>query len=350
MSLSAVLDVRRPGFRLDAALEITAGEVCALLGPNGAGKTTAVRALAGLDRLTAGRVTAEGMVLEDVDSGVRLPPQRRPLGVVFQDDLLFPHLSALDNVAFGPRVQGVERRLARARAGAWLERLGLGSRTHARPRNLSGGEARRVSLARALVLDARVLLLDEPLAALDAATVLAVRTELGRHLRAHPGATLLVTHDPVDMLTLADRLVVMEGGRVVQQGDPAEVARAPRTQFAARLVGLNLHRGRVDGRAVRLDGGAALAVATPAVGEVLVAFAPAAVSLHRARPEGSLRQTWPARVVGLEPYGESARVSLDAPPGLRADVTLASAHELALRPDASVWVAVDATQVRVYPP
>ncbi len=350
MSLSALLDVRRPGFRLDAALEIAAGEVCALLGPNGAGKTTAVRALAGLDRLTAGHVTADGMVLEDVEADVRLPPQRRPLGVVFQDDLLFPHLSALDNVAFGPWVQGVERRLARARAGAWLERLGLGGRTDARPRDLSGGEARRVSLARALVLGAPVLLLDEPLAALDAAAVLAVRTELGRHLSTHAGATLLVTHDPADILVLADRLVVLEGGRVVQQGDPAEVTRAPRTQFVARLVGLNLHLGRADGTGVHLDNGAALTVTTRAVGDVLVAFPPAAVSLHRAVPGGASRHTWPARVVGLEPYGDTMRVSLDAPPGVRADVTLASAHELQLRPDAPVEVAVDATQVRAYPP
>ncbi len=350
MSLSAVLDVRRPGFRLDAALEIAAGEVLALLGPNGAGKTTTVRALAGLDRLTAGHVTADGMVLEHVGHGVRLPPQRRPLGVVFQDDLLFPHLNALDNVAFGPWVQGAERRLARARAGAWLERLGLGGRTHARPRDLSGGEARRVSLARALVLDAPVLLLDEPLAALDAATVLAVRAELGRHLGAHAGATLLVTHDPADMLVLADRLVVLEGGRVVQQGNPAEVARAPRTQFVARLVGLNLHRGRADGSAVHLGGGVTLTVATAMAGDVLVAFAPAAVSLHHALPAGSSRDSWPARVVGLEPYGDTVRVSLDAPPAVRADVTLAAAHELQLRPDAPVEVAVDAAQVRAYPP
>jgi molybdate transport system ATP-binding protein len=227
--MSADFGVRRGDFTLDLGLEIAAGQVVALLGPNGAGKSTALRALAGLLRITSGQITVGGRVVADAASGIHRAPHERPIGVVFQDYLLFPHLTVLDNVAFGSLVRGLDRAEARRRAAVWLDRVGIADLANAKPRTVSGGQAQRVALARALATEPRLLLLDEPLAALDAKTHLLVRTEVRRHLGSFPGATLLVTHDPIDASVLADWLVVIEHGRVVQQGPPLDVARRPRT-------------------------------------------------------------------------------------------------------------------------
>jgi molybdate transport system ATP-binding protein len=231
-SLRARLVVRRPAFTLDVDLDAAAGEVIALLGPNGAGKSTALRALAGLTPLAAGgEVTLAGRALH------RLPPERRPVGMVFPDYLLFPHLSALDNVAFGPRCAGLRRAAARRRAADWLDRVGLRDHARQRPAALSGGQAQRVALARALAREPRLLLLDEPLAALDASTRMEIRAQLGRHLTDFPGVAVLVTHDALDARELADRVVVIEAGRVVQHGSFARLAAEPRSPYVARLVG-----------------------------------------------------------------------------------------------------------------
>jgi len=346
MSLHAHLVVRRDRFTLDIELTVGAGEVVALLGPNGAGKTTALRALAGLTSLDAGEVRLGDEVLEG--AGVWVPPERRPVGVVFQDYLLFPHLTALDNVAFGPRCAGASRREARTTAAALLERVGIGELAAVKPRRLSGGQAQRVALARALAVDPRLLLLDEPLAALDAQTRPAVRSELRRQLADFAGAALLVSHDPLDAMVLADRLVVIEAGRVVQTGDPADVARRPRTPYVARLVGLNLLRGVADGHQVRLGAGTVV-TAEPASGEVFVAFRPAAVAVYRTRPDGSPRNVWPGTVEGVEPYGDAYRVQVGGQVPVTADVSAAAVAELALVDGQDVWVAVKAAEVEVYP-
>ncbi|MFI7250090.1 ABC transporter ATP-binding protein [Micromonospora chalcea] len=346
--LDAHLVAERDGFTLDVRLSVAAGEVVALLGPNGAGKTTALRVLAGLHPLTAGHLTLDGADLDRPDRRMWTPPERRPVGVVFQDYLLFPHLSALDNVAFGPRRRGADKRAARARAQAWLDRVGLGDQARRRPRQLSGGQAQRVALARALAVDPALLLLDEPLAALDARTRLDTRAELQRHLGAHPGATLLVTHDPLDALVLADRLVIVEHGRVVQEGDAATVTARPRTDYVARLVGLNLHRGRADGHTVTV-GELALTTADTVHGDVFVAYPPAAVALHPSRPEGSPRNVWAATVTGMQRHGDNLRVQLAGPVEVAADVTPAAAAHLGLIPGRPVWAAVKAAETRAYP-
>ncbi len=346
--LDAHLVTDRGAFHLDVRLRIAAGEVVALLGPNGAGKSTALRTLAGLHPLAAGHLTLGGVDLDRPERRVWTAPERRPVGVVFQDYLLFPHLSALDNVAFGPRRQGADRRTARARAQGWLDRVGLGGRARDKPRQLSGGQAQRVALARALAVEPTLLLLDEPLAALDARTRLDTRAELQRHLGEHPGATLLVTHDPLDALVLADRLVIIEHGRVVQEGDAATVTARPRTDYVARLVGLNLHRGRADGHTVAV-GGLTLTAADTVHGEAFVAFPPAAVALHPTCPDGSPRNVWAATVVGVQRHGDNLRVQLDGPVAVAADVTPAAAAHLGLRPGQSVWAAVKAAETRAYP-
>ncbi|MDG4831983.1 ABC transporter ATP-binding protein [Solwaraspora sp. WMMD1047] len=347
--LDARLTVDRGEFRLDVPLTIAAGEVVALLGPNGAGKTTALRALAGLQPLTAGHVTLAGADLDRPGSRAFTPAERRPIGVVFQDYLLFPHLSALDNVAFGPRRHGVDRRRARDRAAGWLDRVGLTEHARRRPPQLSGGQAQRVALARALAVDPALLLLDEPLAALDARTRLDTRAQLHRHLTDHPGATLLVTHDPLDALVLADRLVIIEDGRVVQEGDAATVTARPRTDYVARLVGLNLYRGRADRHRVTLDSGLTLTVADPTDGEVFVAFPPSAVALHATRPDGSPRNTWPATIAGIQRHGDNLRIQVTGPITAAADVTPAAASQLNLLPGQPVWAAVKAAETRAYP-
>ncbi|MFZ4155034.1 ABC transporter ATP-binding protein [Streptomyces pseudogriseolus] len=342
--LDAHLVVERGSFRLDIALTAAPGDVVALLGPNGAGKTTALRALAGLAPLSAGHLRLDGTDL------ARTPPESRPVGLVFQDYLLFPHLTALDNVAFGPRCRGVGKSEARAGAAAWLERMGLAEHAGAKPKRLSGGQAQRVALARALATDPRLLLLDEPLAALDARTRLEVRAQLRRHLADFAAVAVLVTHDPLDAMVLADRLVVVEHGRVVQEGAPADIARHPRTEYIAQLVGLNLYRGRADGHTVRLDAGPEVSTTEDLSGPAFVAFPPGAVTLYRDRPTGSsARNLWRCEVAGLESHGDQIRVELTGELPLAADLTAVAVAELGLHPGAPVWAAVKATQTHAYP-
>ena len=350
--LDAHLVVRHPdGFALDLRLDVPAGAVVALLGPNGAGKTTALRTVAGLIPLQDGVIRQGSVAWDDPRAGVFVPAYRRRVGVVFQDYLLFPHLSVVDNVAFALRCRGMPRSAARRTAIQWLGRVGLADLASRRPRALSGGQAQRVALARALAGDPGLLLLDEPLSALDAETKVQVRTQLRRHLADFPGAVLVVTHDPLDAMLLADRLVVIEQGRVTQQGTPAEVARRPRTRYVARLVGLNLLRGRVEGSGIRLPNGASVAVADLGglTGEVMVAFRPAAVSIHRERPHGSPRNVWAGTVSSVEPYGGTVRVGIAGPVPLTAEVSPAAVAELRLSMGERVFVAVKATEIDVYP-
>ena len=275
--------------------------------------------------------------------------ERRPIGVVFQDYLLFPHLSALENVAFGLRARGLPKAEARRRAAGWLERVGLAAHAAARPRALSGGQAQRVALARAMAGDPRLLLLDEPLAALDAATRTEVRRDLRRHLASFDGTRLLVTHDPFEALVLADRLVVLEDGRVTQTGSPAEVSGRPRSRYVAELVGVNLYRGRAEGASIELEGGGRLVAADGHRGQVFAAVHPHAVALHRRPPEGTPRNIWPGTADALEVVGDRVRVRMSGTVPIVAEVTPAAASELRLADGGPVWATVKATEVTVYP-
>jgi molybdate transport system ATP-binding protein len=322
--------------------------VLAVLGPNGAGKSTLLRVLAGLLPPDDGRVVVGPDVWDDVAADVHVPPHDRRLGMVFQDHLLFPHLSVTENVAFGLRTRGVRRAPARATAREWLARVGIVELGDRRPGQLSGGQAQRAALARALVGDPAVLLLDEPLSSLDARTRLTVRAELRRHLAEYAGSTVLVTHDPVDAMALADRVVVVEDGRVVQAGTPADVSRHPRTDYVARLVGLALLPGTGEGTTVRLDGGGAVAVAEETAGPVFVAVRPESVALYLARPDGSPRNVWPAVLVSATPHGSTVRCELDGEVPLVSDVTATAFAELGLAPGSPVWATVKASEVAVY--
>ena len=350
-TLDAHVLARRGAFELDAEIRAAPAEVLAVLGPNGAGKSTLLRALAGLTPLAGGHVRLGGRVLDDDAAGIHTPPEHRGIGMVFQDYLLFPHLSALDNVAYGLRAQGLRRAAARRAAAPWLDRVGLADRSALRPRQLSGGQAQRVALARALALAPELLLLDEPLAALDAGTRLSLRTDLRRHLTSYGGPAVVVTHDAVEAMVLADRLVVLERGRIVQQGRPADVARHPRTDYVASLVGVNLYRGTARAGRVAVTGGGTLVTADrTADGPVYVALRPSAVALHRQPPTpGSPRNTWTGTVSALESVGDRVRVSVAGSLSVFADVTPAAAAELRLAAAAEVWVTVKAAELTVYP-
>lgn len=354
--LDARIEIRLGELDLAVDLAVADGEIVALLGPNGAGKTTIVRSLAGLTPIDAGKVVLDGRVLDDPSAGDWVSTEERSIGVVFQEHLLFPRMSALENVAFGLRARGVERRTAQRRAEEWLARLDVDLYRHERPSALSGGQAQRVALARALAIDPRLLLLDEPLAALDASTRSHVRAELRRHLRTFDGSRLLVTHDPIDALVLADRLVVVEHGRVTQTGTAADVTARPATDYVADLVGINLLRGRLtDATTVVLPTAGRLTVAPRAVdgadsmgGEVAVSIRPQAIALHRDEPGGSPRNVWRAPIADLEPGRDRLRVTLGGPVPLTAEITVAAAATLGLRPGDEIWASVKAVDVTVY--
>ena len=345
--LDAHVVVRRPTHTLDVRLTARPGDVVAVIGPNGAGKSTFVRALAGAVPLDDGQVTCDGETWECPGSP-RLDARHRHVGMVFQQGLLFPHLTALQNVAYGPRSRGSRRRPAEASAREWLVRLGIGELADRRPAQLSGGQAQRVAVARALAARPRLLLLDEPLSALDVGVAMALRIELARHLADFDGVSVLVTHDALDAMTVANRVLVIEDGHVAQEGTPAEVAQRPATDHVARLVGLNVLRGTAGGTSIRLSDGATLVSTTPSRGAVSACFPPSAVTLTVGEPTGSARNRWPGTVTSVAPHGSAVRVHVDAAGGLIADVTPASSAQLRLAPGAAVWATVKATEISVY--
>jgi molybdate transport system ATP-binding protein len=349
VTLDAVVDVRRGAFELDAAFTVADGETLVVLGPNGSGKTTLLRALAGLTPLRAGRITLDGLTLDDPAGGGHVPAESRPVGVVFQDYLLFPHLTVLENIAFGLRCRGRPRREATAEAERWAERLDVGAQARLRPPALSGGQAQRVALARALAVEPRLLLLDEPLSALDVSARARIRSDLRRELSQHRGMRVVVTHDPVEAAALGDRLLVLEAGRVVQCGTPADVTARPRSRYAADLAGVNLLRGRADGDRILLDGGDELVVPEAGTGAVFAVIHPRAVTLHPTRPAGTARNVWPGRVSEIDLEGTRARVRVAADRPLVAEITSAAAADLRLEPGVQVWMAVKATEIVVYP-
>jgi molybdate transport system ATP-binding protein len=349
VSLSIAGRAQAGDLELEVDLSVGAGETLAVLGPNGAGKTTLLKALAGLLPLTSGTVRLDGRVLDDPAGRTFVPAEARSIGVVFQDLLLFPTLDVVDNVAFGLRATGTRRREARAQADAWLVRMGLAERAGSSVRSLSGGQAQRVALARALAPAPRALLLDEPLAALDAEVRGSVRRDLRDHLGLHAGPCVLVTHDPLDAAVLADRVVVLEHGRVTASGHLADLVARPRTAWAAELAGTNLLPGAAQGVLVQVGSGSLTVAEPPGDGPVLVAVRPAAVALHRARPEGSPRNVWEGQVAAVEGFGERVRVQVDGPVPLVAEVTAAAAAELGLASGVRVWTSVKATEIDAYP-
>ncbi len=348
MTLHAKVSTHLGTLHLDCDVEVDAGVTVAVLGPNGAGKTTLLRVIAGLVPIEEGHVEVDGVVFDDAVSGAHLTPEARHVGFVFQDHGLFPHLSVLDNVAFGLRARGLDRRVANARAHEWLERVDLASYASSRPSALSGGQSQRAALARVLVTEPQVLLLDEPLAAVDASGRLELRRALREHLAAFAGVRLLITHDPLEAASLAERIIVLEGGRVTQEGTFTDVTSRPRSLWIATMAGLNLLRGAVSAGALVIDGGATLTVASDVRGPALATIHPRAVALYRQAPDGSPRNVLRLSVAGVDPEGDRWRIRLDGTVPLVAEVTPAAAAELRLADGGEVFAVVKATEIDVY--
>jgi molybdate transport system ATP-binding protein len=290
-------------------------------------------------------------VLTKVEAGstrIWVPPHARQVAFLAQEPLLFPHLSVRSNLAFGPRAQGAGRRAARAEAQRWLDRIDLASLGDRRPSTLSGGQAQRVAVARALAARPRLLLLDEPMAALDVDATPALRQTLKRMLVGQ--TAVITTHDVLDALLLADRIAVIDGGRVVERGTTAQVLSRPRSAFAARIAGLNMLAGTWSDDGVHTPSGEVvhghvegldLTPGTPAV----AVFRPSAVSLYLEPVPGSPRNMFRGAVTALEPHGDLVRIRTDR---LAADITPAAAAELDIHPGGTVWLSVKAAEVDIY--
>lgn len=343
--LDAHVIVRRGDFSVDVSLAVVAGETAALLGPNAAGKSTTASAIAGLIPLDDGHVALGERSLDRPTDGVFVPPDRRRVGVVFQEHLLFPHLTVAENVAFGVR-DGRERATV---AREWLERVGMDGLGDRRVQEISGGQAQRVALARTLAAEPEVLLLDEPLAALDVRTRIEMRRLLSSHLREFDGPRLLITHDPVEAFGLADQVHVMETGRITQTGTPEEVRARPRTQYAADLSGTNLLRGVASQGRVEVSGQTLHVADQSVTGTVVVVVRPSSVSVHTERPTGSPRNVWFTTVTAIESGADRIRLRLGAPLPLDVDITQQASTALELQEGAEVWVSVKAMEIEVVP-
>ena len=348
-ALAADVCVRLGSFELEASIDVEPGEVLAVLGPNGSGKSTLLRAIAGLEPIDRGRVAIGDVVLDDPDGGVFVEPEDRPVGVVFQSYLLFDHLSALDNVAFGPRARGMAKSEARHLAARWLERVGLAELAGARPPTLSGGQAQRVALARALAVDPRILLLDEPLAALDAETRRQVRRDLRHHLDGFDGVRVLVTHDPVDVYALADRVAILDHGRLVQCGTLEQITAHPRSRYVAELVGTNLIAGTLDTDGLVTHDGIRIAVVADFTGPAFAVVRPQSITLSRAVADTSARNTFTGVVDDIDRLGGRVRVGVAGPLHLTAEITAGALDRLGLRPGDGVHAAIKATDIDTYP-
>ena len=346
---------------LDVRFSVAAGEVLAVLGPNGAGKSTTVAVIAGLLQADNAVVRVGTRTLTDTGAGVAVPTYDRRIGLLLQDPLLFPHMSVIGNVEFAAR-RHADRSAAQQCAQRWLTEVGAQDLADRRPAELSGGQAQRVALARAMAAEPDVLLLDEPLAGLDVAAAAATRPVLRRVLTANFRAALLISHDLIDVLTLADRVLVMEDGKVAEVGPVAQVLAAPRSGFGARVAGVNLVRG------VLVEPGVLRAEPVPGLPEMLwhgnpadhlapgqdvsAVFSPAAVAVFRDQPHGSPRNSIRVRISGLEVNGAVVRVraeeQVDGAPGLAADVTPDAVADLGLQAGEQVWFTVKTQAVGLH--
>ncbi len=341
---------RSPTRGLDIEFSVPAGEVMAVLGPNGAGKSTALHVVTGLVRPDSGLVRLGDRVLTDTGAGVNVATHDRRVGLLLQDPLLFPHLTAADNVAFAPRAQRRGRAAARERALHWLREVGAGEFADRKPRELSGGQAQRVAIARALAGEPDVLLLDEPMAGLDVAVAAAIRAVLRRVLARDGRSAMLVTHDLLDVVTLADHVLILEDGRVAEAGRTADVLGAPRSGFGARLAGVNVVTGTVESDGVLRTPAGEFWHGIPAVpltpGQPAVAvFQPAAVAVFAEPPKGSPRNVLEVTIAEFDTRGSTIRLRADVPPGIAADITADAAADLWLAPGSRVWFAIKAQEV-----
>jgi len=377
--LTAVLDTHLNTFHLDINFSAGKGKTTVLLGESGAGKSTVLRLLAGLLHPERGHISLEGNTYFDSERHIAIPPQERPFGYVFQDYVLFPHLTTFENVAFGLRAQHLPRNVVRQRVGEALEQVHLAGYDQRRPAQLSGGQQQRVAIARALALHPQLLLLDEPLAALDIQTRREVRQELRNLLSSVGITTVMVTHQYLEALLFGYHILVLEQGQVIQQGSHRDLLQYPRSSFVAELVGMNFFRGRV----ICCEAGAMCTIQLQNNGrpgielsaaleehiqklpepgdEAFVLVDPRSITLYQTLPDSSARNVFQGTIVQLlnlgTPFGNNSehsgrvRVSMsvdDSVPLLTAEVTEASASRMALREGKMMYATFKATEARAY--
>lgn len=354
--LSVQVDKQLGAFRLEAAMAVGDRSVMVLVGESGSGKTTLLRLLAGLMHPDHGRIEVDGVCWFDSSTGVSMPAMDRAVGYVPQDYALFPHLTVAENVAFGLRAQGLAASTNTARAAAALDRLGMAAFASRRPLELSGGQQQRVTIARAIVLEPRLLLLDEPLSALDVQTRRAIRGELRRLLAELPCMTFYVTHSPAEALAFGEQITVLEAGRVTQSGTREDLMRHPRSAYVAEFLGVNFFRGSfatnfVEGRAQLALPQGVLAIAKDGFqGEVSAVVHPREITLALERPAGTARNVFAGTIEELvpePPSGELVRVSLKTNPPLIAEVTRQAVDDLKLRPGMQVFASFKAAGIIV---
>ena len=345
---------------LDIRFSVAAGEVLAVLGPNGAGKSTTAAVIAGLVDAESAVVRVGDRTLTDTARGVSVPTHDRRVGLLHQNPLLFPHLRVLGNVEFAAR-RHADRARARAGARGWLAAVGAADLADRRPSEISGGQAQRVALARALAADPEVLILDEPLSGLDVSAAATARAVLGQVFAGGSRPVLLITHDVLDVLALADRVMVLDGGRVVEVGPVGRVLAAPRSGFGARIAGVNLVRGVLAAPGLlRTPAGQMwhgtvadeLADELAAGQDAVAVFPPSAVAVFRDQPQGSPRNSVNAPIAEIEASGPVVRVRMgeqdDGTPGLAADVTGDAVADLRLMVGERVWFTVKTQGVRLH--
>ncbi len=362
LQLRAVVAQRR----LDVEFSVSAGEVLAVLGPNGAGKSTALHVIAGLVHPDEGVVRLGDRVLTDATAGVDVATHDRRVGLLLQDPLLFPHMSVAANVAFGPHSRRGIFRSARVKekqtALRWLREVDAEQLADRKPRQLSGGQAQRVAIARALAAEPDVLLLDEPLTGLDVGAAAAIRAVLRTVVTRSGCAVILITHDLLDVFTLADRVLVLESGKIAEVGPVPEVLTAPRSHFGARIAGINLVNGTIGpGGSLRARSGAQWhGIGAQQLGaeltdgqDAIAVFPPTAVAVYRDLPHGSPRNCVELTVAELDIRGSAVLLrgqeQPDGAPGLAAEITVDAAAELQLTPGDRVWFSVKALEVTLYP-
>jgi molybdate transport system ATP-binding protein len=350
--LSVKISKRLRQFTLDVEFTAAEGEALVLIGPTGCGKTMTLRSIAGLERPDSGRIVCDGDVLYDGASRAIVPPEKRHVGFVFQNYALFPHLTALENVVYGPTARGVRRSEALDTARDALAQVGLTELGAQRPLQLSGGQQQRVALARALASGARVLLMDEPVAALDAQTRREVRAELRSVIESVGVATVIVTHDHIDALTLGDRLCVMREGKIIQQGTRAQLLTHPQDEFVADFLGLNLFRGiavlREDDIVEVRVNGSKLYATEKIAGDVFLACHPTDVTLTPHAPEGSALNVISGEVAEIVHLGGTARVTLRGDLAIVAEISARSLTALALKVGDRAFASFKASAARCY--
>jgi molybdate transport system ATP-binding protein len=356
--LDVAVSRRLGAFQLDVALIVPTGRTLVVVGESGSGKSTLLRLLAGLERPDSGRIALDGHAWFDSAAGIGVPAWERTVGFVPQDYALFPHLTVSENVAFGLRAQGISAASAMPRVARSLDQLGIAAHAHARPGELSGGQQQRAALARALVLEPELLLLDEPLSALDLHTRQVIRTELRRILESLPCVTVYVTHAPSEALVLGEQIAVLENGRMTQVGGREEFLLRPRSRYVAGFLGINLFHGRIVERLadglVRVSTGHGDVLSVAPDGDdlnVVLTVAPAAIALHRERPLGDTLNSFPGRIAELAPQpptGDRVRITLESEPRLVAEVSSNALARLGMREQDAVWASFEAADVVCY--